>query len=305
MTRLVNRMKNNEYWKNRFEQLEKARHERAKIDLAEIEKIFDESIKQLNQKIEIWYRRIAENNGVSMEDARKMLTKNQLKEFRWDVWEYIKFAQENALDQQWEKELENASAKAHITRLEALKIDSRAAIEELYTQYGEAVKTALSSVYSDTRLTTNYEISKGLGVVFNTAKVNRTTLEAVLSKPWVTDGFNFSERIWNSKEKLIKEIHKELTIDILQGRDPQKAIDSIAKKMNVSKYNAGRLVMTEEAYFASLAQKDELEYLGVEKYEILATLDDRTSDICQNLDGKVFPTKDYGKHRITHQVRKE
>ena len=63
--------------------------------------------------------------------------------------------------------------------------------------------------------------------------------------------------------------------------------------MENSRYNAGRLVMTEEAYFSSAAQKDCFNELGVEQYEIVATLDSRTSEICRNLDGKVFPMKDY------------
>lgn len=63
--------------------------------------------------------------------------------------------------------------------------------------------------------------------------------------------------------------------------------------MNTSKNNAGRLVMTEEAYFSSAAQKDCFKSLDVEQYEIVATLDSHTSDICRNLDGKHFPMKDY------------
>ena len=51
--------------------------------------------------------------------------------------------------------------------------------------------------------------------------------------------------------------------------------------------------MTEEAYFSSAAQKEAFAELGVEQYEIVATLDTHTSDICRSLDGKVYPMKDY------------
>jgi len=51
--------------------------------------------------------------------------------------------------------------------------------------------------------------------------------------------------------------------------------------------------MTESAAFASAAQKDCFKALDVEKYEIVATLDNRTSQICQDLDGEVFDMKDY------------
>ena len=58
--------------------------------------------------------------------------------------------------------------------------------------------------------------------------------------------------------------------------------------MNVSRSAAGRLIMTESAYFSSVAQKDMFNELDVEKYRIVATLDNRTSEICSELDGKVF-----------------
>ena len=77
------------------------------------------------------------------------------------------------------------------------------------------------------------------------------------------------------------------------GADPQKAIDALAKKMNTSKHNAGRLVMTEEAYFSSTAQKEAFQELGVEQFEIVATLDSHTSEICRMMDGKHFLMTDF------------
>jgi SPP1 gp7 family putative phage head morphogenesis protein len=51
--------------------------------------------------------------------------------------------------------------------------------------------------------------------------------------------------------------------------------------------------MTESAYFASASQKDAFNDLDVERFEIVATLDSRTSVICQDLDGHIFDMKDY------------
>ena len=42
-----------------------------------------------------------------------------------------------------------------------------------------------------------------------------------------------------------------------------------------------------------MARKAMYERMGVERYEIVATLDTRTSDICREMDGKIFKTKDY------------
>lgn len=51
--------------------------------------------------------------------------------------------------------------------------------------------------------------------------------------------------------------------------------------------------MTESAYFSSQSQKDAFNALDVEKFEIVATLDSSTSEICRELDGKVFDMKNF------------
>ena len=118
-------------------------------------------------------------------------------------------------------------------------------------------------------------------------------LHEVICLPWAPDGYNFSERIWNNKEKLLSELNTVMTQNIMTGAGPQKAIDTLAKKMNTSRSNAGRLVMTESAYFSSLGRQQCFKDLGVEKYEIVATLDGRTSETCRHLDGKIFDMKDF------------
>ena len=43
--------------------------------------------------IERWYGRFATNNGISLMEARKMLTTGQLEEFKWTAEQYVKAAQ--------------------------------------------------------------------------------------------------------------------------------------------------------------------------------------------------------------------
>lgn len=286
-------MNNAEYWKLRFEQLEQAQNQKGVKAYADIERQYKEAQKQLEGQIARWYQRFATNNGISLAEARQYLKGADLKEFKWDVQEYIKYGQDNALNSGWMKELENASAKYHISKLEALKVQTQHSLEVMYAKQFGTMHGALSDAFESGYYHTAYELQHGFNVGWDIAGLDQAQLEKVLAKPWAADGYNFSERIWGNKNKLISEVHNELSRNIMLGADPQKAIDSLAKKMNTSKNNAGRLVMTEEAYFSSAAQKDCFESLGVEQYEIVATLDSHTSDICRSLDGKHFPMKDY------------
>lgn len=286
-------MNNAEYWKLRFEQLEQAQNQKGVKAYADIERQYKEAQKQLEGQIARWYQRFATNNGISLAEARQYLKGADLKEFKWDVQEYIKYGQDNALNSGWMKELENASAKYHISKLEALKVQTQHSLEVMYAKQFGTMHEALSDAFESGYYHTAYELQHGFNVGWDIAGLDQAQIEKVLAKPWAADGYNFSERIWGNKNKLISEVHNELSRNIMLGADPQKAIDSLAKKMNTSKNNAGRLVMTEEAYFSSAAQKDCFESLGVEQYEIVATLDSHTSDICRSLDGKHFPMKDY------------
>lgn len=286
-------MNNAEYWKLRFEQLEQAQNQKGVKAYADIERQYKEAQKQLEGQIARWYQRFATNNGISLAEARQYLKGADLKEFKWDVQEYIKHGQDNALNSGWMKELENASAKYHISKLEALKVHTQHSLEVMYAKQFGTMHGALSDAFESGYYHTAYELQHGFNVGWDIAGLDQAQIEKVLAKPWAADGYNFSERIWGNKNKLISEVHNELSRNIMLGADPQKAIDSLAKKMNTSKNNAGRLVMTEEAYFSSAAQKDCFESLGVEQYEIVATLDSHTSDICRSLDGKHFPMKDY------------
>lgn len=286
-------MTNAEYWKQRFTQLEAAQNRKGATAYLEMEKQYKAAQNELEAQIARWYQRFADSNGISLAQAKQWLKGQDLAEFKWDVKEYIKYGKENAINGAWMQELENASSKFHISRLEALQIQTQNSLETMFAQQLGTMKKALSDVYTSGYYHTAYAVQQGFGLGWDIAGLDQVQIEKVLSKPWAVDGYNFSTRIWNSKTKLIGEVHNELSKNLLTGADPQKAIDSLAKKMGTSKSNAGRLVMTEQAYFSSAAQKDCFNDLDVEEYEIVATLDSHTSDICRSLDGKVFKMSDY------------
>ncbi|CAK7009129.1 MAG: hypothetical protein ENTB_01391 [Enterocloster aldenensis] len=277
------------YWKKRFELLEQSQNQQGVQCYAELERKYRQAQRQIETQIQAWYGRFASNNGISIQDARKMLTNKELAELKWDINEYIRYGEQNALSGTWVKELENASARYHISRLEALKLQTQQQIEVLFGNQLDSIDGAMKSIYTSGYYHTAYEIQKGFGVGWDFATLDDKTISKIINKPWAADGQNFSSRIWNNKQKLVNELNTTLTQNIILGQDPQKAIDEIARKMNTSKVNAGRLVMTEEAFFSSAAQKDCFNELDVEQFEVVATLDSHTSEICQGMDGQHFP----------------
>lgn len=280
--------KNSDYWKGRFEQLEEASHKKAEAVYASIENSYIQAQKEIESKINNWYVRFANNNQITINEAKRLLNSQELKELKWDIQEYIKYGKENRLNDIWMKELENASAKYHISRLESLKIQTQQSMEVLFGNQLDEIDRMATNIYSDEYYHSCYELQKGFNIGWKIASIDENKLQKIISKPWAIDGKNFSERIWGNKTKMVNELHNQLTIMCVQGKSPDNAIKYMSKKFNTSKSQAGNLVMTESAYFSSLAQKDCFNDLDVEKYENVATLDSHTSAICQDMDGTVF-----------------
>lgn len=286
-------MKSSAYWRKRFELLEQKSNEYGLDAFRQIEPAFIQAEKEIQKEIESWYGRYARNNGVSMTEARRQLSTKELKEFRWDVNEYIKYGRENAIDQRWMKQLENASARVHINRLEALKIRTQQAAEVAFGNELNVIDAMARKVYTEDYYHSIFEMQKGFGVGWEIGQVDERKLGQLISKPWAADGKNFSQRIWNHRDQLVNELHTQMTRTCILGEPPKKIIDTIAKKFNTTKNQAGRLVMTEQAFFHSAAQKDAFKELEVEEFEVVATLDSSTSDTCQDMDGEHFPMSEY------------
>lgn len=264
---------------------------------ADIDKAFRRAGNDIQGEIEKWLVRIAGNNGVSIARARQLLNNRELEELKWDLTEYIKHGKENNLNGKWIKELENASGRWHINRLEALKLRVQQKAEEAFGNENDEIDQFARSAYTRSYYRTAYEIQKGLGVGWNVGVIDNAALDEIIKKPWCPDGKNFSSRIWTRKTQMVDELHREILRTTLLGEHPTKAIDGLLKYVDKSvsnaRYAAGRLAATESAYFGSIGQQDSFNMLGVEEYEIVATLDSLTSRICRDMDGKHFPMKEF------------
>lgn len=287
-------MKNSTYWKKRFNALANGQYRKSAGFVDQLQKKFDVTRRELEDKINSWYARFGANTGqVTLADAKKLLKADELEELHWTLKEYREYAKTHGLEPEWIDKLENASAKKHISRLESIKLQMEQLEEKLYAEYNNECYGYLGELVKDSYYRTAFEISKGVGIGTNLHRINEKMVEKYLTRPWCQDGKVFSDRIWTRKDEMIRTLDTELTKQLIIGSDPQKAIDKIADKFNVSKRQAGTLVMTESAAIASEASKDCMKDLGVEEYEISATLDSHTSEICQEMDGKHFNMSEY------------
>lgn len=285
--------KNADYWKKRSEEIEAQLHKKSEEYYKEAEKQFKQAEKQIADDIEKWYARLADNNEISLAEARKFLEADELEEFKWTVEEYIKHGKENGVSKDWEKELENASAKYHIRRMESIQMQIQQHIEVLYAGLASGMAEHLAEIYEDAYYRRVFSIQQGLEVGSTLATLDNRRIQKALEHCWAMDGKIFSDRIWQNKTTLANELNTILTQSIIRGENPGDYITALAKKMNTSRANTSRLIYTESAFIASRADQDCYKDLGVEEFEFLATLDRHTSEICREMDGQHFPISEY------------
>ena len=286
-------MKSADYWRGRFSLLEDAAHVRADQCVDGLEAIYRDAERSVQADLERWYGRFAANNNVSLFEARKMLTTGQLEEFKWNVDQYIKIGQQANLSPEWLKKLENASARFHISRLEAVQMQIQQQIELLYGNQVDSIDSLLKEIVSNGYTQTAYEIQKGLGLGWDITALDQKKLETLLSRPWTGDKKTFRDRCWEQKAGLVSGVQTTLTQGLLRGDSVHKLTESIRGRFGVSRYQAGRLVRTETTYFNAVSSRETYKDIGVEQIEILETLDGYTCDLCADFDGTVIPLSQF------------
>lgn len=286
-------MRDAAYWRQRSALLEASAHKNADESVRALEELYQETQREVRQEIESWYARFARDNQLTLAEAKKRLTAGEMEEFRWSVEQYVKVGKQAGLDPAWQKKLANASARFHISRLEAIELQIQQQIELLYGNQVDEVDELLRKVVGEGYTHTAFEVQKGLGAGWDIAALDPRKLDALLTKPWSTDHKTFRDRCWTNKEALVGEVSKRLTQGLLRGDAPAKTIATIQKTFGVHRYKAARLVHTETTYFNAVASRQAYQDLDVEQVEIIETLDGRTCEICGDMDGKIIPLSQY------------
>ena len=287
-------MANKKYWSKRAEYLANNLLNKGEEFYDNLVKSYDLAVSNITKEINTFFMRYAEENKITLAEAKQLLNKKELKEFRNNVISYINKAKAKNYNDDWQQMLENESIKHRIKRLEALKFQMQQEVENVMAIENMGLEKTLKDIYTDGYYKNIYEIQKYFGFGYPFAKLDTDKINKLLAKPWAPDGSNFSKRIWGDhRPQLVQKLNKDFTQAIIRGDTPNKIISQISKEFDVAKSRAANLIQTESAYFASISTRDAFKETGIEKYEILATLDNRTSEICQEMDGKVFSMSEY------------
>lgn len=275
-------MKSSQYWARRMAQMAQRQMQSAEAVERRVARAYDELMHDLDRELSVFYARYAANEGISMAAARKLLSGAELETFRMTLDEFRDKAKAGGYD----RELNEIYLRSRVSRLQALQTQITVRTRALYQSQRDLLHDHIKATYADTFYRTVYEVQRGGRVASTFAKLDTDTVETIISRPWLEG--NFSGRVWANRDKLLAELQTTLAQAFTRGDPLDRTASLLAKRMNVAKSRAMALVETESAHFAAQATARGYAETGVKQYDYLATLDERTCDICGPMDGKTF-----------------
>lgn len=169
----------------------------------------------------------------------------------------------------------------------------------LFEQIGEQIKAlgqkeqitfrqGLSNIYTDQFLRQVYDLGQSITVKANFNRLNTALIQKTLDYPW--SGAMFSDRLWQDKERLGRNLRVGLTQSMILGEGIPQITDRINKGIDTARYNAERVARTETKRVTYCAHDDVYKDTGVEelKYRCANGGDSRTCQYCKADNGKVF-----------------
>ena len=206
------------------------------------------------------------------------------------MFEQMKTALATCTDEQRKQELETLlSSPAYAHRIGRLNdLDSK--ISDMCSRLANAeigVDTAhLDDIIQSAYMQTVFDVTKGADYRAAFDLIPESRVKAILSTNW--SGQMFSERVWDNTNALADGLKHDMLVGIMAGKSEQHMADDIMNRCGVGAFEARRLVRTETTCVANMAELYGYKELDIDEYEFSACLDSRTSDLCRELDGKVF-----------------
>jgi len=269
------------YWEKRQELTYLAGEKKVSAYYRGLQKAFEQAKKEIQSVINEFFMRYAKENKVTYAEAQKQLSRMELGELQ----DFIDLVNESM--GKYNLKLVNMSIKARITRYQALEKQIDAILQRLYDlEYEYKGKELLKEVYTDAYYRTWFNIDQYHGFHQEFAQVNPRTIDELIRYPF--NGADFSSRIWKQKDHMLQVLTEDITTMLVQGKNPQTLARDFARRFNTKEYEAYRLLHTESSFIIEQGCLAAYKEDGVEKYQILATLDMKTSDICREQDGKIY-----------------
>ena len=298
-------MKSVDYWEKRAVRDKKFATNRAENYIKnKLSKAYSEVSKELEEEIKALYEKLDKSKSLFAQSNEKLLTSTKASDIRELLnklnEEKAKLANVNLPKEVSdtieknikliEESLRMKSKSGYITHLEMMQERVNSLALSVANENQINMYDYLAKEYTDDYFRGVFRVQQGMGFGKDFVSPNPKFIQNVIMRSYA--GSSFSKRIWKDANKLGSTLKDTLTKGFIRGDSIDTMTKRLLERVDVSKSHARTLIRTESARVCEEATKDAYKECGIEQYIYLATLDRKTSLICQELDMKSFPLKD-------------
>lgn len=241
----------------------------------EIERMYKQSIDNIENEIHRLYSRYASSQGLTMQDAIKQVSKSDMDYLSRKAERYVK---DKDFSPQANREMKRYNVTMQINRLEYLKELMRLEIVALYDLEQHYFLSKLNQDALE-------EYKRQMAITGHFVPTNKLDIHSLVNQSF--KGATFSERIWGMQQKqLINTLENELIRGVSQGVNPKELARNLRKVIESDVANSERLLRTESSRVMTEVQKDMHIRNGYEYYEYIA--EPTACPVCAELDGEIF-----------------
>jgi SPP1 gp7 family putative phage head morphogenesis protein len=239
----------------------------------ELADMYSRHARDVQKDIFDFYGRYAEENEITLAEAKKQLRGEDLSDYQANARRYFEEAQDNP--ELWERLNEQYRA-GRVTRLEALHLD-------LEYQAG-VLNGDLQGLFRDyLSVTAGYAYQKVMGGL-SSSTLNQPAIEQIINMPW--NGYNYSEDLWGNTDNLVRDLKKTLTKGFVRGSHPRVMANELRGRYEVAQHRAETLVRTDGTNVITNATAKRYIDAGLEYYTDHVHMDDRTTEKCKEIHRK-------------------
>lgn len=271
------------YWEDRQSETLESILKKADISSDEISRLYGKSSSYLNEKIQGIFDRYRSKYNLSIQEAKQLLNSLDDSTSYDEMMKSLKNSRGEEKEQLLKK-LEAPAYRYRINRLQETQQSIDDIMRNVYMQENEIstyhyIDTAQESYYR-----TIYNIEQDLGYELNFSNISSEHVDKLIKSKW--SGKNYSQRIWNNTQSLAKELKENLLMGVLTGMTEKEMADNLTERFQVGSFKARRLIATESAYISTMMDIEAFKEADVEIMRFVAIHDLKTSEICQQHDGK-------------------
>lgn len=284
-----------DYWQKRAIKSEKKVNDGAKQLEDVVVRAYRQAQVYMAEQVAKLFTRTKQQTGLDENEAKRMLNQTVPVTELVELRRLAKDVSNPELQKQAKQRLTGLALKHRITRAEDLKAKAYISAK----QVADVQLEKQTSFYIDTihelykeataeSIIRDAQPSVKKGHEFK--QLSTKSVENILDSHW--KGSNYSKRLWGDTEALAKRLEELFTVEALTGMSEFKMAQAIASEFDRSINVSRRLIRTEANYMANQGKLKAWQTRGIERYQIIAILDLRTSEICQHQDHKVYLVED-------------